>query len=314
MGSIKSSILVYGSPANPVISYLLQYLSSRSSKPVVFIQQETFLTQTKLTFSINQNQIEGSFILPDGSGLNFSEISGLCMENQFVSAYGFTELSEKDKQYVQTEGWAALLAAAASLSHQCAVLNPLPKIDLSMGRGGAVLLLKKYGFDSPHFLITSDPEKAKEFYQTWKGQVIYKHVKDPDTMFKKMTNQDLQRIEKISYCPVHFEEYSPGKVIRLVTVEKETFGFEESLSQTGAVNLSLYSLEENWKFQSLQLAQDINIPLLEIRLRITPDGKCQGLGVYPFASLPILTFTNEKGDSLIGRSILNLLEQGNPLS
>ena len=314
MNSIKSSILVYGSPANPVISYLLQYLSSHSAESVVFIQQETFLTQTKLTFSIDRDQMEGSFILPDGSCLNFSEISGLCMENQFVSAYGFTELSDKDKQYVQTEGWAALLAAAASLTHQCAVLNPLPKIDLSMGRGGAVLLLQKYGFDAPYFLITSDPEKAREFYQVWKGQVIYKHVRDPDTMFKKMTNLDLQRIEKISYCPVHFEEYSPGKVIRLVVVGKETFGFEESLNQAGAVKLSPYPLEEKWKSQSLQLALDINIPLLEIRLRITPDGKCQGLGIYPFASLPVLTFTDEQGDSLIGKSILKLLEQGKPLS
>ncbi len=314
MNAEKSTILMYGSPASPVISYLNQYFSKHSKKPVIFIHQETFLTQTKLTFSINQNLFKGHFTLPDNTLLNFDDISGVCMENQFVSSYGFTELSDKDKQYVQTEGWAALLSAASGLTRQCAVLNPLPKMDLSMGRGGNILLLQKCGFDAPHFLITSDPETAKEFYQTWNGQVIYKHVKDPDSAFKKMTPLDLQRIEKIAYCPVHFEEFSPGKVIRLIVIHQETFGFEESLNPAGTLTLLPYHLEEKWKSQGLQLSQDMGAPLLEIRLKITPDQKCQGLGIHPFANLPVLTFTDENGNSPAAEAILKVLEQGEPLS
>lgn len=304
------SIVLYGGASSLVLTHLWQYLLKHSQKRILFVQAEAFLRGVGIRMWLDEQKLEGAFLLSENEVLDFSEIISLCVEFPYISPQGLEQLTEKDRQYVQNEGWATLTALMAGLQDRCLVVNPPPPTDLGWGRAASVLLMQRYGFSAPHTLVTSHPDKVRDFFFEHNGFVVYKHVRDPDHLFKQMTEMDLERIEKVALCPIYFEEVCAGKVVRLVVIGPHLFSFEEAIIQNQGFRLVPAMLEDRWVGRCRALATDLGQVMCEFILRITQNEECQALGIMPFPTLPALTYVNEQGALPVSQAVLEVLEQG----
>jgi glutathione synthase/RimK-type ligase-like ATP-grasp enzyme len=96
----------------------------------------------------------------------------------------------------------------------------------------------RYGFDVPRTLLTSDPDEARAFYDTCKGQMIFKVLSDPflgatrmadkhpdqplpvsrETKTTLITETELEHLESVRLVPCLFQEYIPKRTELRVTI------------------------------------------------------------------------------------------------
>jgi hypothetical protein len=308
--SNRSSIVVYGFSSSPVLGLIYRALAHRAKRKVYFIPQESFLQRVSLAVSLENSIFTGVFQLPDGTKLHESEILSFCFENHFVFVPASPEDNLKDVQYVRTEGWALLSAIAFGFTPNVLVVNPPPRVDVSQSRALAISFLQSCGIPAPPMLVTSDPKRAEAFYEEMNGSVIYKHVKQPDSAFRRMTPEDLQRMARIANCPVHLEHFSAGKAVRIVVVGNQSFAFKEEYQQGGIFQLLPFKTDHEILKKCVDSVKSLGLVVAEIYLLQKEDGSWQGRGIYPFVSYPSLIFSHEEGSFPVREAFLDLLEQG----
>lgn len=93
------------------------------------------------------------------------------------------------------------------------------------------------GFDVPRTLITTHPDEAREFYESCKGQMIFKVISDPFLAMDKIdhtnfgedltvqatyttliTNLEIAHINSVKTVPCLFQEYIPKQAELRVTI------------------------------------------------------------------------------------------------
>src|SRR5205085_12099974 len=73
------------------------------------------------------------------------------------------------------------------------------------------------GFDIPDTVITNDPEMARAFVdRLWDegADVIYKSISGVRSIVQKMSPRDLDRLDRIRWCPTQFQRLVEGVDIR----------------------------------------------------------------------------------------------------
>jgi hypothetical protein len=96
----------------------------------------------------------------------------------------------------------------------------------------------QYGFEIPNTLLTSDPDEVRAFYDTCKGQMIFKVLSDPflgapklvekhpdqprpearETKTTIITKDELEQLDSVRLVPCLFQEYIPKRTELRVTV------------------------------------------------------------------------------------------------
>jgi glutathione synthase/RimK-type ligase-like ATP-grasp enzyme len=146
------------------------------------------------------------------------------------------------------------------------------------------------GLFTPETLVTNDPDLARAFIREH-GRVVYKSISGVRSIVREVDAEDLARLDRIPSCPVQFQAYVDGRNIRVHTVGTEVFAtgittdatdYRYAHRQRGqAATLEALEISDDLAAQCLALAQDLELPLAGIDLKITPQDEAYCFEVNP---------------------------------
>jgi hypothetical protein len=86
-------------------------------------------------------------------------------------------------------------------------------------------LIRRFGFDVPPTLVTTDPVAARAFWERH-GHVIYKSVSGVRSVVSRLGPRHVERLDAIGACPTQLQAYIAGIDYRVHVVGDELFACE----------------------------------------------------------------------------------------
>jgi hypothetical protein len=146
------------------------------------------------------------------------------------------------------------------------------------------------GFFTPETLVTNDPDLARAFIHEH-GRVVYKSISGVRSIVREVDADDLARLDHIRSCPVQFQAYVEGRNVRVHTVATEVFAtgittdatdYRYAHRESGqAAALEALELSDDLAAECVALAQDLELPLAGIDLKVTPEDDVYCFEVNP---------------------------------
>lgn len=246
----EPTILLYGSGDNAALGLLYQALTARGRRRSLFLLQENFPFGVGMYLKVGKG-LHGALLLgPEEVAL--TDLCSVAVDGFVISPAGLNEFSPGDAQYLQTESWAALISLFHQLSRHCLVANHVTRRDYLISRWAELNLLAECGLEVPRTLITSRPQAARDFYESLGGRVVCKSVAGPAPVFREVGAQDLEKLHRLTLCPVHYEELPQGWACRVVVVGGIPYQLPEGESPPAQI---LEGIALVCNFLSLHLAE-----------------------------------------------------------
>ena len=177
--------------------------------------------------------------------------------------------------------------------------------------------IRAAGFDIPDTLITNDVTAAKEFIErAWSegGHVIYKSVSGIRSIVRRVATPDLDRLDRIRWCPTQFQRFVAGTDIRVhvvgqsalaAAIESEATDYRYAARDIGVEpQIRACELDPDIRARCVALAAHLNLPLAGIDLRRTPEGRHVCFEVNPS---PAFSFYEERAKLPIADGIARYL-------
>ncbi len=197
--------------------------------------------------------------------------------------YGLpADLSPQESEFATEEIDHALRGLWASLD--CYWISEPERIRQASWKGEQLLRARRFGFEVPQTLITTDPDEAREFFYRCGKQMIFKvmsdpylgalslHRKDPELQADPyqatttlVTEADLDMLDSVRVAPCLFQEYVPKRVeLRITVIGDEIFAAEIHSQEHAETSI-------DWR------NHDIDIPYLAVTLPPLAAEKCLAL-------------------------------------
>lgn len=146
-------------------------------------------------------------------------------------------------------------------------------------------------FSIPRTLVTNDPEEALAF-RAERGRVVYKSISGARSIVQELTGEDMDRLDRLQWCPVQFQELVEGTDVRVHTIadgrvfatavasDAVDYRYAHRLTDRQA-SLSPYPIPDEMAESCLLLAAALGIDFAGIDLRITGAGEVYCFEVNP---------------------------------
>ena len=150
-------------------------------------------------------------------------------------------------------------------------------------------LIRDAGFCIPETLITNDPEAVRAFHALHRG-LIYKSISGVRSIVARLDIADNERLERIRWCPVQFQEIVAGTDVRVHVVGGEIFATEilsEAIDYRYAAReghsatLAPIDLPDEIKARCIALTAQLGLEFSGIDLRRTRDDEYYCFEVNP---------------------------------
>lgn len=144
------------------------------------------------------------------------------------------------------------------------------------------LLIAAHGLATPRTLITNIPEEARAFYMSCRKRVIYKSVSARRSIVKRMTDDDLQRLEMLRAGPVQFQEWLAGVDVRVhvmgsrvyaTEITSDATDYRYSYREAKPRSMRGVQLPDTISEACVRLTESLGLLSSGIDLRKTPDGR-----------------------------------------
>jgi hypothetical protein len=188
-------------------------------------------------------------------------------------------------------GVLAGLTETAPLTAGWRVANPLSAMASNLSKPFQAQAVLRHGFATPETLISDDVAEVRDFAARH-GEVVYKSisgVRSVVTAFSPRT--DLDRLDRLRWCPVQFQERVGGPDVRVHVVGEETFAvivhtdavdYRYARAQVGVdARVTSYRLGDDIAERCVTLAADLGLPFAGIDLKLAPDGRVVCFEVNP---------------------------------
>jgi len=305
-------ILLWGVSSDGPLAAAQAALSRRGA-PVFHLDQRR-TAETALDLRFDESGLSGELRV----GLDhcaLSEVVGV-----YVRAYGTPALLDPDAD-------PALIAYATGLEAAiqeflevtpAKLVNPAAAMSTNSSKPYQAALIARHGFRTPQTLVTTDPAAAAAF-RARHGAVIYKSVSGVRSIVSRLTDDDLDRLDDIAWCPTQFQAHVPGRDFRVHVVGERLFICEiateaDDYRYAHRQDLSV-SITEGWlpddvAERCLRLAADLGLAFAGIDLRRTPDGDWCCFEVNPS---PAFTYYEGLTGLPIAEAVADLLIAGSPV-
>lgn len=174
-------------------------------------------------------------------------------------------------------------------------------------------LISAHGFDVPETLVTNDPELVRELHAEH-GRLIYKSISGERSIVAMLDESDGDRIERIRWCPVQFQEFVDGPNVRVHTVGEEVFAtivetdavdYRYASRQTGnGAAFAPYELEDELAERCVGLAASLGLDVAGLDLKLPQDGRAVCLEVNPS---PVFSYFEANTGQPIADAVARLL-------
>ncbi len=281
------TVLLCGIRSEPPLALVAAELA-RLGAPFRWFDQRRALSTT-LRIDVSETGVRGT--LEDGEGsLELESIGGV-----YVRTMDDRLLPEVEREPAESPARQRCRALHDLLM---AWLEVTPAVVVNRGRAQASNASKPYqaqliaaaGFRIPETLITSDPAAVLEF-RAHHARIVYKSMSGVRSVVKVFTDLDAQRLDRIHWCPVQFQELVDGFDVRVHTIGGSVFAARVTSwatdyrygERSGAPPAAVepYRIDDSLADRCLRLTRDLGLELAGIDLRITPDGEAVCFEVNP---------------------------------
>jgi hypothetical protein len=259
------------------------------------------------------------FAISDGSVSGTLEVQGVRLDLSSVTAV-YTRLMDvallpeiRDLAPAAPERLHAALAQDAlvrwmEIAPAC-VINRIEPMASNHSKPYQAAIIAAHGFAVPETLITNQPEMVVEFRRKF-GRVIYKSISGARSIVRELNDADDDRLDRIRWCPVQFQEYVAGLDVRVHVIGEDTIATAIHSNQPdyryseGEADLNPYQLDDAVASACVALTRDMGLVLSGIDLRVTPEGSIYCFEVNPS---PAFSFYEAYSSQPIARRLAEYL-------
>lgn len=298
-------ILILSPESDPMGIRVAESLAARGAE-YAFLSVHDIPGEVRLHLSADGS--EDALLLPDGHQLFGRDISAIYHRVGFANFQVYEEFTEAEVQFVNQE---CQMALAAWLNTSGALVVNRPKdAGSNASKPFQIREIKKYGFAVPETLVTNSKSHALEFYNTHPRGVIFKSISYHRSIVQRMEAADVERLEKLQYCPVQLQEFVEGQDVRvhvvgdhgifpsLIRSEESDYRYDKG------TEVVPFELSPELEARCFELAAGLNLWFAGIDLRITSSGEVYCFEVNPS---PAFSWYEDRTEQPITESLVDLL-------
>lgn len=219
--------------------------------------------------------------------------------------------NQREQEIIAAEYQASLMYLFDAMP--CVVVNRVRASTSNDSKLYQEFLVSQYGFLTPRTLVTTNPQKAVDFYEDCDRKVIYKSVSSVRSIVRRLKDEDLPRLESVRNCPTQFQEWVEGVDIRVHVVGSEVFATEliseasdyRYASRSGdSLTARAIDVPSGIANACIDLTRDSGLMVAGIDLRRTPDDSYYCFEMNPS---PGFLFYERATGQPISEAVANLL-------
>lgn len=280
-------VLLCGIPTESPLLLVRDRLDAMGA-PYLVLPQRRF-AEIPLRFRIGNGGVTGEVVI-DRRAYALEDIVGVYTRlMDFRSLPELAGVPEGAARRVLAREWHEALSRWCEVT-PARVVNRTAPMGSNASKPFQAQTVTRRGFLTPETLVTNDPDLARAFIHEH-GRVVYKSISGIRSIVRKVDARDLARLDHIRSCPVQFQAYVEGRNVRVHTVATEVFATGITTEATDyryahrergqAAALEPLEVSDDLAAQCLALAQDLELPLAGIDLKVTPQGDVYCFEVNP---------------------------------
>jgi hypothetical protein len=303
-------ILLCGIPTESPLALVREALDDMRA-PYVFINQRQFSVM-KIVLEISDGLASGKLhVNGDSYALeDFTAIFSRMMDYRLLP-----ELKDKPDNSPEHRFCHNLLDTLTRWAEiaPARVVNRVAPMGSNFSKPFQAQLISRHGFEVPETLITNDPELVREF-RARHQKIIYKSISGVRSIVQTFSDDDLDRLEDIRWCPTQFQAFVEGTNVRVHTVGDKVFptaistdatDYRYAQRQSGNhAELREVELSDELAEMCVSLAEGLGLAFAGIDLKITPDHRVFCFEVNPS---PAFSYYEANTGQPIGRAVASYL-------
>jgi hypothetical protein len=283
-------ILLCGIPSETPLVLVATRLQDLGVRVVMFNQRR--FAEAAVRFEVENGQVTGELWTGENA-VRLEDVTGVytrLMDDQLLPE--LRDEAERSPLRVLSRG----IHDAVSRWYEIAparVVNRTEAMGSNFSKPYQAQIIRRHGFEVPETLVTNDPDLVREFLAEH-GRLVYKSVSGVRSIVQLFEDDDLERLDRIRWCPVQFQAFIDGTNVRVHTVgvpeDGEVFATRVTSDavdyryghRDGAdAVLSPADLPDEVAESSLRLAESLGLPFSGIDLKIARDGRVFCFEVNP---------------------------------
>jgi glutathione synthase/RimK-type ligase-like ATP-grasp enzyme len=310
-------ILVAGIPSETPLAMVCGHLREMGARVVVFNQRQA--AKAAIAFELAAGEVSGWLRL-DGSHHRLEDFRGIyyrLMDDQVLPELEQEPAASPRRLRVRTlhetlSCWSELSPAR--------VVNRLAAVGSNGSKPYQLQLIRAHGFAVPETLITNEPEQVLAFRARHR-QLVFKSMSGIRSIVQLLEDGDLDRLERIRWCPVQFQQFVDGTNVRVHTVGQSVFAtaietraidYRYARRQVGeAASLRAVELPSELAERCVRLARALGLDFAGIDLKQTPGGEIYCFEVNP---MPGFSYYEAQTGQPIAREVARYLREEIPVA
>jgi hypothetical protein len=254
-------------------------------------------------------------IIESNWSLDLMDISGVFVRYIGMDGHApFTLIPRGLEEASLIECQAGLVALLESLP--CPVANRITGSQTNQSKPYQALIVRESGLQTPRTLVTSDPTAAREFYERYEGQVIFKSLSGTRSIVRRMEACDLERLHHLRNGVAQFQVYVPGDNIRVHAVGERLFAtrirtaavdYRYARLQGASIEMEPATLPPKVAEACHLLAKRLGLLITGIDLKQTPDDEWYCFEMNP---APAFAFYEQQTGQAISAALVEALRNG----
>jgi hypothetical protein len=279
-------ILLMGIPSETPLRLVREALEARGADVGVFNQRDS--ANSRINFSISDKGVEGELVMPE-QRIDLTEITAA-----YTRLMDDLQLPEVEAAPVDSPVRSRVRALHDAL-YRWIETAPGRIVNRSEPQGSngskpyQAQLILPYGFLTPETLISNDPDQVRAFHASH-GPLIYKSISGIRSIVAELDVNDAERLERIRWCPVQFQQRVEGTDIRVHVIGEDVHATEiatdgvdyrYAVRDGGSTELRAIELSDDIAKRCIALTKGLGLALSGIDLRRTPDADYYCFEVNP---------------------------------
>lgn len=271
-------ILLCGIPSEPPLAMVCEHLERMRAPFFCFNQRRA--SQSELTFEVSRDGVRG-LLAVDGQVIRLEDVYGAytrMMDEQLLPELSGEALGSPARRLAQDisiglMNWMEIAPAR--------VLNRASAMASNGSKPFQGQLIRRYGFAVPQTLVTNRPDEVVDF-RARHGRVVYKSISSERSIVRELRDADLSRLDKVTACPVQFQQRVDGTDVRVHVVGTRTFAtgigataddYRYAANDGEPARLVPRELDDDLTERCLRLASGLGLLFAGIDLRLTSEGQ-----------------------------------------
>jgi hypothetical protein len=233
----------------------------------------------------------------------------------YVRPYDFRELSSIRRAGPGSQAWERALLVDQMLIDwadltDATVVNRPSAMASNASKAFHAGQLRGVGFSVPDTIITTDPDAVRAFRERH-GRVVYKSISGVRSIVSELTDERMEHLEDVRWCPTQFQELVPGTDHRVHVVGEEIFAASIESDATDyryggldlpPVKIRPAHLPDEMRARCVAITRVLGLAFSGIDLRRTPDGRWYCFEVNPSPGFTYYQDATEQGiDDAVAR-------------